>query len=227
MTLKSAWAWGPYAKGMGQPDANQRQKYAILGIKRELDFLGYRGMNIESPVAGRGFDHAVRLFQADEGLLVDGLAGQKTCNALWRKRIADQEVPEGWLRAQIHWEGGDDPGARNPGEGTYSDGSYDRGMTQMNSKAKSSVSDDQAWDPAFAIAWLGDHQKTEAKGFRGCAYPDRFALAVGSWRSPVGAKELCSAPETLPFNGEGATWGERVAYYISKVDTIGRLGWWG
>lgn len=217
---ESAWKWGPYKSGMGQPTDDQRIKYAILAIKRELAYLGYKGMSLDSPVAGLGFTRKVKKFQKANGLVADGLAGQKTCNALWRQRIEDQGVPEGWLRAQIHWESADDPGAMfaNP------DGSTDRGLTQVNSVQKSEISDDEAFTPSFSIPWLGAFQHQGANQFKNCIV-DKWKLAVGRWRSPVGAADWCDAPATEP-NKDG-TWAEKVVYYVDKVNTIGRTGWTG
>jgi hypothetical protein len=210
------------------PLDHYRIKYAVLAIKKELVYQGYSGIRVDTPVFGSGLNKAVRAFQGDKGLVVDGLVGQKTCNALWRKRIlANQNslhISGDWLRAQLHWESGDDPGA----EYTNPDGSRDRGLVQLNS-SKKPATDDEAFDPSYSIPFLGNFQKDGAAKYKNCTFqmaypfPDEWKLAVGRWRTPVGADEWCHLPDTQP-NKDG-TWAQKAAYYVSRVDTDGRHGW--
>lgn len=222
---ESAWKWGAYKEGMGLDTDDRRIRYACGAIKHRLVALGYGGgINLTGTYFGGKTTAAARAFQKSEGLVVDGLVGPKTCNALWRGLIWANEVslphiPDDWLRAQIHWESADDPGAEflNP------DGSRDRGLIQSND-GSDALTDDEAYDPAASIPFLARFLREGAKRYAGCQV-DRWNLAVARWRTPVGADGWCDAPDTQP-NKDG-TWPERAAYYVSRVDTDGRRGWIG
>lgn len=221
---ETAWKWGAYSKGMGADDADPRQIYAVSAIKRELVYHGY-DLDLTTTRFGPRTTNAVKHFQASTGLTVDGKVGSKTANALWKKRIdileADNGIPNEWLRAQIHWESLDDPGAQlaNP------DGSVDRGLCQLNSVQKASISEEQAFDPAVSIEYLADFQRAQARNHQDCKV-DKWKLAVGAWRTPVGADDWCDKPMLEPKRiVDGGTWGEQAVYYVDKVNTTGRLGW--
>lgn len=220
---ESAWKWGGYRRGYGKGEFDDpRIKYAVLGIKKELKFLSYAGFDATSPIYGLGCERAVKKFQRHygSGLVVDGIVGSRTANALWHKRIAELAIPGDWLRAQVHWESGDDPGAAfaNP------DGSVDRGLCQINSTRKP-LTEQEAYDPMLAIEYLGTFLAQGAQKYADCAFEDEWKLAVGRWRTPVGADAWCINPDTEP-NQDG-TWAQQAAYYVGRVDTDGRSNWVG
>lgn len=219
--LPSAWAFGPYKKGMGKPGSHYRERVAVVAVKRELRRThGYDDINLLSTVFGSAADKAARDFQKLNGLKVDGLVGKKTANALWRKRIGNLGIPNGWLRALVHWESLDDPGA----EFTNSDGSLDRGLVMLNSTRKP-LSMDEAFDPGEALDYAATYLSQRAGDLVGCheAAPSRWHLAVGSWRTPVGARDWCLLGEVNP--DPNGTWAQRAAHYVMKVDTAGRADW--
>lgn len=223
---ESAWKWGPYRKGMGADDDDRRIIYAVKAIKKELVYVGAEGadkMNMNTSLFGGAVNRAVKAFQETNGLVADGKVGPATANALWRSRIGFMQrkrlMPRNWLRAQVRWESADDPGAQfvNP------DGSVDRGLCQLNSVHKP-LTDDEAFDPETALRFLAEHLERNAAEFADCDV-DQWRLAVGSWRTPVGAQEWCEDPTLMP--DQDGTWGQKAAFYVERVDTIGRLGWVG
>lgn len=215
---ESAWKWGPYKRGMGVEGDDPRIIHAVVAIKAELVFHGF-ALKLDSTRFGPKTYRAVQSFQGGLGLVVDGQVGPRTANALWSERIAGEAIPGDWLRAQIHWESGDDPGAQF----TNPDGSRDRGLVQLNS-GSGSLSEEEVWDPSVTIGFLAGFLRRRAREFADCP-GDRWRLAVGSWRTPVGAREWCEAPNLVP-DADG-TWGQKAAYYVGRVDTDGRKNWAG
>lgn len=223
--LSSAWAFGAYRKGMGRSESHYRERFAVTAIKRELVTThGYTQINLGSTRFGSATDQATKAFQKKEGLGVDGLVGKRTSNALFRDRIATLAVPNGWLRALIHWESADDPGA----EYTNPDGSLDRGLCMLNSTRKP-LSVDEAFDPEEAIGYTGRYLHSRAAELDNCDAdaPDKWTLAVGSWRTPVGARDWCQIGAVIPSKDPTSSWAQRAAFYVSRVNTIGRQGWVG
>ncbi len=207
---------------MGGSDAPTRQIHACRAIKQELAYLGLgEKLDLSTSKFGKATRRAVKDFQASYPLTVDGLVGRKTANALWSTRISTLqdrlEIEDSWLRAQVHWESGDDPGA----ELINTDGSADRGLCQLNSTRKP-LTEDEAFDPAQSIPYLAKHLR-DMKDVHANCQVSPIRLAVGSWRTPVGAADWCDAPDTQP-NKDG-TWAERAAYYVGRVDTAGRENW--
>lgn len=222
MAIPSSWAWGAYRAGMGGSDAPMRQIHACRAIKQELHYLGLgEKLDLSTSKFGKATRKAVKDFQAQFPLVVDGLVGRKTANALWSHRISELQealgIEDSWLRAQVHWESGDDPGA----ELINTDGTADRGLCQLNSTRKP-LTEDQAFDPASSIPYLADHLRDEKANYAGCDTP-AIRLAVGAWRTPVGASEWCDDPNLTP--DKDGTWGQRAAYYVGRVDTDGRKNW--
>jgi putative peptidoglycan binding protein len=212
---ESAWKFGAYRRGMGVEGDDPRVIYAVSAIKRELVWHGY-DLSLETTRFGPKTADAVAAFQITNGLPADGMVGPLTANALWRRRIIAEDIPYGWLRAQIHWESGDDPGAMYTNE----DGSRDRGLIQLNSRNQED--DALAFDPAWSVPFLASFLRREARERRTCRVP-RYRLAVGAWRTPVGADEWCNDPDLEP--DQDGSWGQKAAFYVGRVDTYGRWGW--
>jgi hypothetical protein len=228
--LPSAWAFGAYREGMGGKNAHRRERHACYAIKKELAYV-YEGeleINLSNTRFGGSTTHAVKRFQKDNDLTRDGLVGRMTANALWRMRIEElqtiEQVPDNWLRAQVHWESADDPAA----EFVNTDGTADRGLCQLNSTRKP-LSEDEAFDPATALEFLANHLATWAANTRDCTdgAPSEWHLAVGSWRTPVGARDWCMLGAVEPSNDPTASWAAKAAYYVSRVDRDGRANWVG
>lgn len=230
---ESAWKWGAYRKGMGKDGDDRRIKYAVTAIKQELLWLGVPGsekINQVTTIFGPAVHQCVKELQRANGLVDDGMVGRATANALFRDKIKSLQRKKGilnnWLRAQVHWESGDDPGA----EFINSDGSADRGLCQLNSTRKP-LTEEQAFDPTQALTFLADHIRFNAMTFDDCEGTGRFKLAVAAWRTPVGARQWCENPELQgekdPSDDDPLAWGKRAVYYVGRVDTDGRKGWVG
>ena len=229
---ESAWKWGPYRKGMGQLTDDERIKFAVRAIKRELVFVqapGAADIRLETPVFGPKVEKVVKKFQEANDLPADGQVGRKTANALFRLRILELEIekgiPRNWLRAQVHWESGDDPGAAN----VNTDGTVDRGLIQANSTRKP-LTLEGAYDPATALTFLAGYHADMAKVFADCKIA-AGTLSVGAWRTPVGAQIVCEKglfdPDLVLPRDDPMYWGWVASRYIQNVNTRGREGWIG
>lgn len=64
-----------------------------------------------------------------------------------------QGLPTGLLLAVLEHESGLNPAARSVNQGGSAPGSIDRGIAQINDYWHPDVSDEQAYDPSFAIPW--------------------------------------------------------------------------
>src|SRR3954451_8232451 len=63
--------------------------YAIVALKYELHFNGHgEGLTLNGPTFGVTMAQQTRAFQEAAGLSADGVIGQPTARALYRKRIA-------------------------------------------------------------------------------------------------------------------------------------------
>jgi hypothetical protein len=225
--LPSAWAFGPYKKGMGRDDAHYRERFAVAAIKRELVVVhGFTDINLSTTLFGGGVRRAVQEFQRQNDLDDDGIVGRATANALWRERL--KTIPDGWMRALVHWESLDDPGA----EFINSDNSFDRGLCMLNSTRKP-LSIDEAFDPETAVNYLQQYLRDRARAFaEGCVStsPGKWPLAVSSWRAPVGARDWCELGDAVVptrYGDPGWTWAGVARYYAEKVDSVGRMNWVG
>lgn len=217
---------------MGQVTDDERIKFAVRAIKRELVFVQAPGadkIRLETPVFGPKVEAVVKKFQEANGLPADGMVGKHTANALFRLRILELElergIPRHWLRAQVHWESGDDPGAAN----VNSDGTVDRGLIQANSTRKP-LTLEGAYDPATALTFLADYHADMAKVFANCAIQPA-TLSVASWRTPVGAQIVCEKglldPDLVLPREDPDYWGWVASRYVKNVNTRGREGWIG
>ncbi len=148
-----AFEYGSYRRGQdGKNDP--RLLAAITAIKNELIYNGY-GEGIDTTVTHFGITVEQRLkqFQTAKGLKADGQAGQTTLTELFRKRVVATEnkydLSTGALGKKLRLESGYDPVAIG-----YVD-PKDTGIAQINLGIHSSVTKEQAFDPAFAIDWAG------------------------------------------------------------------------
>jgi hypothetical protein len=146
-----AWDYGAYTAVTRAGD-DTRLAAACVALKNELVFNGY-GLNlvVETPVLGEAFTNRVKEFQRDKGLPEDGKIGARTALELFRRRVVGVEtqygLPPNSLGKQIKLESGFDPvavGVVDPA---------DTGIAQINLGIHTSVTKEQAFDPAFALDW--------------------------------------------------------------------------
>ncbi len=134
--------------------ADSQMGRGCVAVKKELKFNGFAastGFNTTNPLLGDAADKTIKQFQAAKGLVADGQAGPKTCKFLFTKRIRDAQdfyhIPDDLLFKLVLLESVCDPAAIG-----YVD-PRDRGLMQINAGAHPEVSDDDAFDPAFAVEW--------------------------------------------------------------------------
>jgi len=135
-----------------------REAFAIVGIKHELVYNGVPAsmMQLDVPDFGSGTRSAVKQFQRNaprgDSLDVDGIVGPMTAHSLFRKRALAVEklyLIEPTLLCKMRTlESADDPAC-------VSLNGDDRGLMQINRPAHPQVTDEQAWNPAFAMDWAG------------------------------------------------------------------------
>jgi len=159
----------PYKIGSGYNlEATNPIRYGVRAIQRELHNQGQNPGVIDGKYgyvtaeAAKGFQKAAKLF-------VDGISGPKTCQALFHNLIvwfsATFEIPGGYLCGQVKNESMFDPGA----VGTNG---KDSGLVQINLEAHTDVTEAQAFDPVFALAWGGRVLKSAHDTFSAMAHPE-------------------------------------------------------
>lgn len=150
-----AWEYNGYHSITRAYD-DPRLGAALVAVKRELKYNGY-GTNLvtDTPVFGDAAENRTIEFQRDHGITPDGIIGPGTASELFRRRINMTEarygLPTGSIGKQIKLESNFDPVATG-----YADPD-DTGIAQINLRIHSSITKDQAFDPAFAIDWMGQY----------------------------------------------------------------------
>lgn len=135
-------------------------------------------------VLGRGTGAAIRSAQAQfPGLIVDGLAGGKTQEALARylaNRASEaHKIATGALRGQLEHESGFRLGNYSP---QRSDGSYDAGVAQRNTAHTPAQEGFNVPESINALALL---VRKYHDLFDGLPPRRRWALAQGAWNAPA------------------------------------------
>lgn len=161
-------AWSEYYKYKDRAEPGTPRAYAIVGIKRELKYRGFGdGLNTESLFFGyaamkrtKEFQLAFKIGLKDNGEPT-GVVASGTARKLFKKRVwaeshrvsakIGQVVPGIYLCRQLNLESGFDPAAVGNVD------PRDRGLAQINSFWHPDVTDDEAFDPAFSIAWAADY----------------------------------------------------------------------
>lgn len=177
---------------------------------------------------------AVRNFQADRGMFVDGTVGRSDAKALFTPIIDANEkrhgIPSGLLRGEVNAESALDPGAvgyyiyypkkdangdvvlDSAGNPVLEYRGVDRGICQINSLYNPQVSWLQAFDPNFAIDWSGNRLRSFFDKFK-AKYPKR-SLAV-LWDAALCAHNNPSAAAKWAELGMAPT--EDAAKYVAAV----------
>lgn len=168
-----------------------RHRWAMLAIKRELVYNGIPqgGMTMTNPDFGAGTTKAIKLFQTRNPACgdVDGVVGPKTAHELFKKRIRAAEVMYGvepqLLCKNQSLESTNDPACLSPDR-------QDRGLQQINKKYHPDVTDEMAYDPAFAVGYgaryLSDAHAMFKKEFPGASEEFLWDLALASYNVGTG-----------------------------------------
>lgn len=186
---------------------------------------------------GADVDAAVKEFQAEHNLDVDGIAGIVTqtyvVKVLAPIATAAYRLPRNALKGQIEKESGNQLGNHSV---TYSDGSLDIGVTQRNTRYHSY---EDGFDVADSIDYLAKTIRGHFDAFsepscadrlraRGLPQTDprrKWELAMGAWNRPAYASYLAGRPmsESLKPTQANIDWLEayidRVTVYITKYPT--------
>lgn len=141
---------------------NNPYGYACVSIKKELHWLGYNGSsgNIapEKQVIGLQADEAIRDFQKDHKLAVDGVVGPNTARVLYHKRARAAEdkygIPDYLFCKQKSLESSNDPAA-------IGSNGIDFGLAQINLNYHPDVTVAQAIDGEFALDWGASYLKSQ------------------------------------------------------------------
>lgn len=151
----SAFSYGYYKQGMdGRNDS--RLGTGLIVLKRELAYNGFGDkLVLDNAVFGEAAANRVGDFQAAKGLKVDKQVGPVTAKELFRKRVEQVEDTfnfwRGTLGRQLWLESAFDPiavGVADPA---------DTGIAQINLRIHSTITEAQAFDPAFAIRWAAQY----------------------------------------------------------------------
>jgi hypothetical protein len=199
-----------YQKGT-RADSGTQEGYGILAVKRELDFLGYPGLDVDSLVIGNAASRAIIDFQRKHGLDPDGVVGPLTGRQLYKLRIGQLEakhgVPDDLACKIVGLESAFDPAAIGVSDPA------DHGIVQINATAHPTITLAEAYDPAFALEYLAAGlQATYAK-------LHDWDCAVASWNvGGGGASDWCGLHK--PSTG-GPSWFPdlfaRATHYVALV----------
>jgi hypothetical protein len=152
--MSELWSW-IYKRGFSA-DGDPRKAAGILAMKEELIYNGY-GSGIDTTVQIFGWSavNETELFQKANGLSADGEIGPITARVLFRKRTKLWEsklnIPNDYLAKLLQVESEHDPVAQGVTDPN------DEGMAQINLPSHPSITQEQAWSPAFAIQWAGGY----------------------------------------------------------------------
>lgn len=187
--------------------------FGVSGIQHDLVYNGFT-IPVDE-VFGEQTVSAVKDFQIDHKLAVDGVAGPKTCRALMRKRMVDltndTPLPARWLIWGIEGQ----ESSYDPGAVGYSHPA-DKGPVQINLDAPPDgpVTEDQAFNPDFAIPYLAHYLRRKIDEYRaeGRTVAEARKAAVCAWHAPAWGNEWGSTGN--PPNDDAAS-------YVAKVHALG------
>lgn len=201
-----------------------REGYAVRGIQNELLFLGLLPEDEVNGLYNRPTKRAIKAFQSDEGLNVDGQVGPTTAKYLFFHRVQETqldrtydfegertrvpEIPDNLLFGVLKHESHFDPGAYY----VNTNGSIDRGIAMINNESHADIPDDVAYAPSFAIPYTGMRMKMAFKAFRkeftSASETLLWNATILQHNTPVGARKLLQT-------GEYAT--EKNRLYVEKI----------
>lgn len=152
--------------------------------------IGYAPYLVEDGVYGETTKVAVKATQAAFGFTgsdVDGIAGPKTCRALWRDLFiwfgGVHHVPASQLYGFMMLESVGDPGA--VGYTTPSD----RGLNQINLVAHPYITVEQAFDPNFSINYTAKRLGDARIKYSGKSADLKNKVAIAQHNSPLWADQ--------------------------------------
>lgn len=154
----------------------------VFALQTALNALGFSA-GVADGVLGNNTAAAIRNAQAALGIAVDGLAGGGTQTALVKK-LADRArvlygLPVGLAFGQMMHESGCRVGNYSP---QRSDGTYDAGVAQRNTKLTPASEGFQVPD---SIDALGARTRNYYNKFAGIPTRRRWELAAGAWNAPA------------------------------------------
>lgn len=121
-------------------------------------YLGNPKLENADGIFGPDTLRLVKDVQRKAGLIVDGVVGQKTMQALLIpviQQVSDEKkVPFNAIYGLLHFEGNWDPGAVGVLD------PEDLGLAQINTKAHPHVAPSSAFCPSFAVSFIADYLRT-------------------------------------------------------------------
>lgn len=185
--------------------------YGCIAIKNELHYRGFDYGQDESPRIGTNADRAIKAFQGNQLLRIDGQAGPITCRALFlaRSRAWETEagIPWPYVQQVKSLESSSDPGAVGVIDPD------DLGLTQINVRIHSKITREQAFDPDFALGYLARGLKSAVQTI------GDWDGAVASWNVGnfyANAWVAAGKPKTGKKDGK-IDWFARASHYVELV----------
>lgn len=167
---------------------------AVKAIQTRVNGYGYSPALVVDGKFGKSSADGVKWVQAKLGFSAagqDGVVGPTTCKALFKDLLiwfgGVHHAPASQLHGFVMLESGYDPGA--VGVTTPSD----RGLNQINENAHPDITDEQAFDPAFAINYTAKRLSDARIAFSGKSVDLKNKCAIAQHNSPLWAKQWYAA----------------------------------
>lgn len=201
------------------PNEAVRRYLAIRAYEILLNYNGVEGYHLVDGYFGWRTARAVKRFQREESLTVDGVIGPITGKALCF-HLADQSaqeynIPHHYLFGVIGAESSFDAACQG-------DNTNDRSLVEINRIEHSEVSDEQAYDPLYCFPWAAHEMRSAYNTFVKVNQDRAWDGAILYHHNPAGAE---SYVKTGTYSDpQFATYVQRVKDIAGSVPTTGSFG---
>jgi hypothetical protein len=178
----------------------------VKAIQARINSLGYEPKLQADGVLGAKTGAGIKWVQAKLNLRADGRLGPATAQRLWRDYVtwfaAWRGAPPAHLHGLMSAESNGDPGA--VGYLTPSD----LGLFQINIKAHTYITPEQAFDPVFSTDYTARRLAEARRQFSGKGVALQTNCSIAQHNAPAWARQ---------WYQDGYPPNERIAQYVAKI----------